>query len=376
MSGDSELSAAQQMISSGCGAVLVSLSMTPLDVVKIRLQVQERQAQHSTKCFLYSNGLMDHLCPRLNGEPLNRSGPGSGLFHRIRFIFDSCRTLHTAQEICECKWYNRPKYFTGTWDALFKIGKTEGLSSLWSGLSPTLVLAIPTTVVYFTLYEQLKTKISLMHRNFKGLSPEAYSSPSSISLASGASARFVAVLLVSPLELIRTKMQSQKMPFSQVTRCLEDLVKTQGLRGLWRGCTATLLRDVPFSGLYWPLYENTKDRLRTSLLVSSPREEFLVSFASGALAGSVASTVTLPFDVIKTFRQIDIGEKEIMGVKKGEVPSNLNVARDLVAKQGPRALFVGLIPRLLKVAPACAIMISSYEYCKGLFKDYNIKDNT
>ena len=300
MTSEEDLSAGQQMLSSGCGAVLVSLSMTPLDVVKIRLQVQEK---HSSKCFLYSNGLMDHLCPRLNGEPLKRwAGPGLGLVHRIRYIFDSCRPLHTAQEICECRWYNRPKYFNGTWDALFKIGRTEGLSSLWSGLSPTLVLAVPTTVVYFTLYEQLKAEMGGLHRTLKGVSEEAYSSPSSISLASGAAARFAAVLLVSPLELIRTKMQSQKMPFSQVTRCLKDLVASQGVRGLWRGCTATLLRDVPFSGLYWPLYENTKYRLTTSLLVSSPREEFLVSFLSGALAGSVASTVTLPFDVIKTLR--------------------------------------------------------------------------
>jgi len=358
VSGEESLSAGQQMLSSGCGAVLVSLSMTPLDVVKIRLQVQERQTQarpHAPKCFLYSNGLMDHLCPRLNGEPLSRP------LH-----------MQTAQEICECRWYNRPKYFTGTWDALFKIGKTEGLSSLWSGLSPTLVLAIPTTVVYFTLYEQLKLTLSGWHRLYQGVGEEeGYTAPSFISLASGATARFAAVLLVSPLELVRTKMQSEKMAWSRVAACLGDLVASQGARGLWRGCTATLLRDVPFSGLYWPLYENTKAQMRTSLLASSPREEFLVSFLSGALAGSVASTVTLPFDVIKTIRQIEFGEKEIMGVKNGNVPSNLSVARDLVAKQGPRALFAGLVPRLLKVAPACAIMISSYELCKGFFKDYN-----
>ena len=38
--------------------------------------------------------------------------------------------------------------------------RTEGISSLWSGLSPTLVLAIPTTMIYFTAYEQLKSVIS------------------------------------------------------------------------------------------------------------------------------------------------------------------------------------------------------------------------
>ncbi len=34
-------------------------------------------------------------------------------------------------------------------------------------------------------------------------------------------------------------------------------------------------------------------------------------------------------------------------------------------------LFAGLAPRLLKVAPACAIMISSYEWCKSYFRQWN-----
>ena len=115
--GDYVLNPTQQMLSAGVGSLVVSLFMTPLDVVKIRLQAQERF--HVKKCFLNSNGLMDHLCPKTNGDP-------------------PARALHTAQEICDCKWYNRPKYFNGTLDAILKISRLEGVSSLWSGLSPTL----------------------------------------------------------------------------------------------------------------------------------------------------------------------------------------------------------------------------------------------
>ena len=106
--------------------------MTPLDVVKIRLQSQD---MIRNKCFLYWNGITDHLCPRVNGDPVPQvlvpSNPTCSAHEIILLAFQA---LHTAEEICNCKWYNRPRYFNGTLDAFLKISRTEGLSSLWSGL--------------------------------------------------------------------------------------------------------------------------------------------------------------------------------------------------------------------------------------------------
>ncbi len=97
------------------------------------------------------------------------------------------------------------------------------MTSLWSGLSPTLVLAVPTTVIYFTSYEQLK----LAMRRGMDLAP-LWASPSAtrqdrmadvgVSTAAGGVARAFATTLVSPLEMVRTKMQSKKMAFWQI-RC-------------------------------------------------------------------------------------------------------------------------------------------------------------
>lgn len=42
-------------------------------------------------------------------------------------------------------------------------------------------------------------------------------------------------------------------------------------------------------------------------------------------------------------------------------------------KYGFCGLFAGLGPRLCKVAPACAITISTIEYSKGLWYEYNKK---
>ncbi|XP_023329941.1 solute carrier family 25 member 40 isoform X2 [Eurytemora carolleeae] len=343
----SALSPRQQMLSSGAGALMVSLFMTPLDVVKIRLQAQEQV--YMRKCFLYSNGIMDHICPRMNGDP-------------------PVRALHTVEEICNCKWYNRPKYFTGTTDALVKIAKVEGVGSLWSGLSPTLVLAVPTTMVYFTTYEQLKKMIN------KRFNTVVQGEPVWVALASGGLARIWAVTLVNPLELVRTKMQSQKMAFYQVKSCLSELIKQRGIQGLWSGYTATLLRDVPFSALYWPLYEGTKKLFEKKMLLG--HDAFLINFLSGAAAGTVASTITLPFDVVKTTKQIELGETMIGGGSTGVIRTNSEIFRDILKQSGPRGLFAGLTPRILKVAPACAIMISSYEFFKKFFREKNTQHFT
>jgi len=321
----------QQMASSCSGALLVSLFMTPLDVVRIRLQAQDRLM--SKKCFLYSNGVMDHLLWKTNGEP-----PVA---------------LHTAKEICNCKWYNRPKYFNGTFDAFVKIAKVEGITSLWSGLSPTLVLAVPTTVIYFTTYEQLKAKFVKKSSN-----PAKYATI--ISLTSGGLARMVAVSVVSPLELIRTKMQSQKMPFTEVKKAVAVTLKVEGLTGLWKGVNASMLRDVPFSAIYFPLYEYLRPREPHSDDWSHFSNIFLASLVSGSIAG----TITMPADVIKTRFQLGLGET---GIKM----TGIQVIKEIMSSQGYRGFFNGLTPRLIKVPPACAIMMSSYEYCKNYFHTLN-----
>ena len=78
------------------------------------------------------------------------------------------------------------------------------------------MLAIPTTVTYFTMYEQLKVMVDDLRRSQVQTAASA-PAPSWVSLTAGGLARWFAVTVVSPLELVRTKMQSQKMPWSQVS---------------------------------------------------------------------------------------------------------------------------------------------------------------
>ena len=59
-----------------------------------------------------------------------------------------------------------------------------------------------------------------------------------------------AATVISPLELIRTKMQSEKLTYRQVHTAIKDMLRQEGFLSLWKGLGPSLLRDVPFSGKY------------------------------------------------------------------------------------------------------------------------------
>ncbi|XP_036392531.1 solute carrier family 25 member 39 isoform X2 [Megalops cyprinoides] len=317
----------QQMLASGTGALLTSLFVTPLDVVKIRLQAQ-RSPFYQGKCFLYCNGLMDHIYVCQNGT--------------------SCTS-----------WYKTPTHFSGTLDAFVKITRYEGVRSLWSGLPPTLVMAVPATVIYFTCYDQLRDFLRY-GMGYQG---------SQVPLVAGGLARLGAVTVISPLELVRTKMQSRQLSYSDLRVCIRSAVAQDGWLSLWRGWGPTVLRDVPFSALYWFNYELVKAQLCVGYRVTEAT--FMMSFVAGAISGAVAAVMTLPFDVVKTRRQIQLGEMETLAAPAKKPSSTWHIMGRIWAESGYRGLFAGFLPRLVKVAPACAVMISTYEFGKTFFQKLN-----
>ncbi|XP_063777560.1 probable mitochondrial glutathione transporter SLC25A40 [Pseudophryne corroboree] len=315
----------QQIIASSAGALLTSLFVTPLDVVKIRLQAQSKPFIKGN-CFVYCNGLMDHLCVCLNGNSK--------------------------------AWYKAPGRFRGTADAFVQIVRNEGVRSLWSGLPPTLVMAIPATAIYFTCYDQLRDL--LIHR---------MRSTESACLIAGAMARLGSATLISPLELIRTKMQLRPLSYKELTTCIQSSVAKEGWLSLWKGWSPTVMRDVPFSAMYWYNYELGRKWLCQRY--NKPEPTFTISFAAGAASGSIAAIVTLPFDVVKTRRQIELGELEVLNDSQKRSRSTWKIMYSIMSENGFRGLFAGLSPRLMKIAPACAIMISTYEFGKSFFRKLN-----
>lgn len=268
----------------------------------------------------------------------------------------------TSTQISLCaKEEAAKRRFTGTWEGLRKIAHYEGLNALWRGLGLTLVMSVPSNVVYFIGYEALRDNLPLQN-------------PVLTPLVAGGVARTLAATTVSPLELIKTRLQSvtaapsPRAAFRTVTKGIRDMVAEQGPLALWRGLVLTLWRDVPFSAIYWTAVEILRAQLReTEYIRSHPQHHYLESFISGCVGGSIAAIVTSPFDVGKTRRQV--GHHSSTSSQMGMFP----LLRTIVRNEGVPALFVGAVPRVLKVAPACAIMITSYETGKRVFSQYNIE---
>ena len=297
----------------------------------------------------------------------------------------------------------RRKNFTSTLDGLRKIARNEGLSSLWRGLSPTLVMSIPANVIYFTGYDTLRTSpLSPIHNHV----PDAYAP-----LIAGSVARVAAASVISPIEMFRTRMQATSSSnsgtsvFRETLTGLTQMVKAQGYTSLWRGLTLTMWRDVPFSGIYWWGYEATRnlltdnrDRRRgrtldpqrsaTQLRSRSRSKEnhtstFIDSFVAGATSGAVAAIVTTPFDVGKTRQQVLKHAEDVAAPSRNAAnpavgrslrPEDRSMPRFLYhifQTEGLPGLFRGWAARCLKVAPACAIMISSYEIGKKMARNMN-----
>lgn len=376
-------------------ANITLLLVTPLDVVRVRLQSQPSSS------FIPSPGspasVFTNLPPNLGVTACCREVFWVSKTSSVCMAADSPSTaISPSASTADCAVdETRRKTFTSTLDGLRKIARNEGISSLWRGLSPTLVMSIPANVIYFTGYDSLR---------FNSYSPiNTYISDAYAPLVAGSMARTAAASVISPIEMFRTRMQATttgnagKGIFTETLIGLRNMVHAQGYTSLWRGLTLTMWRDVPFSGIYWWGYEtmrNTLTDLRDPLgkgvrsrsqsrSQSRSRENhtttFMNSFVAGATSGAVASLVTTPFDVGKTRQQVlqpasvDKTAKNAMGSLRPEELSMPRFLYRIWADEGVPGLFRGWAARCLRVAPACAIMISSYEIGKKMARNMNEK---
>jgi len=354
----------QKAASASVGAVLTNLFATPLDVVKTRMQTV--QSVHDTEM---SSPPAKACCDTSLNTQQTQSRARCIQKSRVCQFPSEC----AVQCVDECHRsacrgaLSQRRWQASTVGTMLHLARTEGLRSLWSGLSPALVMAVPSTALYFTAYEELRGVLTgvMGDHTATGNVPVA-------ALLAGASARTAAATVISPLELMRTKMQSRASPHGIVSGIVADMAENGGARGLWRGLGPTLWRDVPFSAMYWGGYEMAKTAFAPLFLEKdgsgSTLQHFALAFLCGSLSGSASALVTTPFDVVKTKRQAALyGLGGGSAAQGGRSTRTWSILHSIYAKEGPAGWFVGVLPRVAKVAPACAIMIGSYEAGKHIF---------
>jgi len=163
---------------------------------------------------------------------------------------------------------------------------------LWRGLTPSLFRAVPGGALYFHLLNLYKEKIP-KHRQTVFVNGMC-----------GAFARFAADLAVFPFTLIKTRLESSRYTTMSMITVAQHVYSMHGLKGFYIGLLPTLARDLPFSGIYYMSYRKLKDIFSSDTNISS-NEHWLTSQASiSVAAGLVASLITQPADVIKTYRQV------------------------------------------------------------------------
>jgi hypothetical protein len=107
----------------------------------------------------------------------------------------------------------------------------------------------------------------------------------------------------------------------------------------------------PFVGIYFMTYESLKRQtMQHYHLTHEEQVPFVASLLSGAVGGGFSAAITCPLDVIKTRVQVDGGVMYRNG---------WHAFTELLKHEGPRALLAGLAPRVLWIAPACAITIAT-----------------
>ncbi|KAI5801220.1 mitochondrial carrier domain-containing protein [Geopyxis carbonaria] len=244
--------------------------------------------------------------------------------------------------------------YKNSMDCAKKVIRNEGFKGLYSGLGPQLLGVAPEKAIKLAVNDLVRMKAP---KNKDG----------SISLPweiiAGGTAGGCQVVFTNPLEIVKIRLQIQ----GEVAKNVEGaprrsalwIVKNLGLVGLYKGASACLLRDVPFSAIYFPAYAH----LKKDYFGESPTKKLgiLPLLAAGAIAGMPAAYLTTPCDVIKTRLQVE--------ARKGQTSYRglVHAATTIWKEEGFKAFFKGGPARILRSSPQFGCTLAMYEVLQTSF---------
>ncbi|OAL52082.1 mitochondrial carrier protein-like protein [Pyrenochaeta sp. DS3sAY3a] len=146
----------------------------------------------------------------------------------------------------------------GMWALLVSMYKTEGgAPALYRGIIPTVAGVAPYVGLNFMVYEIARTQFT----------PEGQKDPSAFGkLGAGAVSGAVAQTITYPFDVLRRRFQVNTMSgmgyqYSGVFDAIRSIIRTEGLRGLYKGIVPNLLKVAPSMASSWLSFEMTRDML-------------------------------------------------------------------------------------------------------------------
>jgi solute carrier family 25 folate transporter 32 len=184
-------------------------------------------------------------------------------------------------------------------------------------------------------------------------------------IAAGVGSGALSSVICAPLDLVRTRMQvwgdvgrsgAQSMT---PTQAIKEILLKEGWRGMFRGVGATLVTVPLFWGVYFPLYDETKHKVRTNYPEIPPA---LVHMGSAVFTGTVADVMCNPLFVIRTRLQTQ-ALHQLTGHQQLQQSSMKQTAKELFANHGITVFWRGMTANLMGLSHV-AIQFPTYEFLK------------
>nr|XP_043634331.1 mitochondrial succinate-fumarate transporter 1 [Erigeron canadensis] len=239
--------------------------------------------------------------------------------------------------------------------------KTEGLRALWKGLTPF--------ATHLTLKYALRMGSNAVFQSaFKDSNTGKISDAGRFVSGFGAGV-IEALVIVTPFEVVKIRLQQQKglshelLKYKGPIHCAQLIIREEGLLGLWAGAAPTVMRN----GTNQAVMFTAKNTFDTLLWRKNEGDGKVLlpwqSMISGFLAGTAGPVCTGPFDVVKT-RLMAQSRSGIELKYKGMV----HAISTIYSEEGLRALWKGLLPRLMRIPPGQAIMWGVADQVMGFYE--------
>lgn len=237
--------------------------------------------------------------------------------------------------------------YRNSFDCFKKVIRHEGVLGLYRGLVPQLMGVAPEKAIKLTVNDFVRDKFMDKNGNL----------PLYGEILAGACAGGSQVVFTNPLEIVKIRLQVAGEIATGAKIRAWTVVKDLGLFGLYKGAKACLLRDIPFSAIYFPTYAHVKAKMADENGYNHP----LTLLAAGAIAGVPAASLVTPADVIKTRLQVvaRAGQTTYSGLT--------DAAIKIYKEEGARAFWKGSVARVFRSSPQFGVTLVTYEVLQRLF---------